>query len=389
MKIEKRDLCNSTPTTFIISPIIINEYPEANVLAPLSACTGSPVLIQDISSSGAHFINNQTSCNTTISGVWIISPGFISVNTGSLGTRYKTNLLTGAQTHHPINPTQWTTGSQNINVTFNRAGTYNIKRVIGRFGSSASCNIDSIEVSICVDTIQVAEILVDSIPRFICDNDVVSARIKLDSVNCSEATNYSLSIFPLTGNQPIASYSPLPNTNKFEPDFSGLGGTYRLRYSASNGCGTSYDWDTVTIRAIPDFGFSTPSVAYCSALPFNVSFGSGDHEITGNSLASAPNTPSYSIATSTGWSQVSSTNGIPVISFTSYGTYTITFTYTGLCGTDTAVQTIQLTPLPVANFQGLSSGCGPLTNTLYSTSSAGFGKTITNYLWSITPTTGA
>ena len=391
VKIEKQDLCSATPTTFIISPIVINEYPNASVSAPQATCTNTSISINDNSTSGAHYVGVNQACNSTAFGVWKITPNsnFILQNGTTLGDRYALDPTTFNIEHFPVTPDFWTVGSTNLNLLFTKTGTYTIKRIVGRAGSTAACNIDSVEITICVDTIPIAEILVDSIPRFVCSTDNFGSRIKLDSINCSQSTNYGLALLPLNGNLIVRSFTPLPGTNKFEPDFSGLGGTFRLRYSASNGCGTSYSWDTVTVRAEPNFGFSTPSSSFCTTLPYVANFGSGIHEIIGNSAASVPNQPIYSITPSTGWTQTSISNGIPTISFTSYGTYTVQFTYTGLCGIDTAVQTIQITPLPISDFAGLLSQCGPLSNQLYSTSTAGFGKTIASYQWTVLPSQGA
>jgi hypothetical protein len=96
---------------------------------------------------------NQAGCDTTYGYYWEITPNTFTVNSGSLGS---SNGFTGATYDH----TQWTNGSDDLEILFSQPGTYNVKLTTGTF-----CGLDTIVEVINVfqsDTLIIYQSAIDS-----------------------------------------------------------------------------------------------------------------------------------------------------------------------------------------------------------------------------------
>ncbi len=136
-----QNLCSSNgfPTIFNIGPITISNGSDADFsFTPSSpSCVLDPVTFTNLSTSGANI--SATGCDTSYSFYWkIVQPTGYSITTGSLGSN---NGFVGPT----YNYSQWTNGSEDLEVTFSTPGTYNVWIYTANF-----CGIDSIMKTVVI-----------------------------------------------------------------------------------------------------------------------------------------------------------------------------------------------------------------------------------------------
>lgn len=124
---------NGFPTVFTIGPITVSTGPDASfTYSPNSPiCQGEAVSFENTSGSGENISENG--CDSTYSFYWqVLQSGGFVLNSGTFGTP---NGFTGSS----YDFTQWTTGSNNLDITFNTPGSYDVVLFTGN-----SCGVDSI-----------------------------------------------------------------------------------------------------------------------------------------------------------------------------------------------------------------------------------------------------
>lgn len=159
--------------------------------------------------------------------------------------------------------------------------------------------------------------------------------VQFTSTSSANAVNYSWS-FP--GGTPSSSTAQNPSVTYAAP------GTYSVTLTVSNGAGSNSTTQSsfITVNADPTAGFSSTTNGATATF-------------TNNSA----NANSYSWNFGDG---NSSTLEDPVHTYASDGTYTVTLTATGPCGTATFTQNVVIITSPSAGFTAnVTSGCGPLT----------------------------
>ena len=220
-----------------VGPIYISESPTAGINGPSETCTQTNETFTDNSTSGNAISLNGTTCNTVTKGVWKIFPSTYTVNSGTLGSTPSQSYISDLG--------YWTTGSNSINVQFNQAGTYTVRRIIGLTSSNDPlCTIDSVDHIICVDTVPIASLLL-ALPDTSCVSNMLNTSMNLDSINCSEVSKYQFSVYDSTYTSLIYQSSNSTNTNfSWTPSSKG---TYVIEYSASNSCGVNSLLDTIVI----------------------------------------------------------------------------------------------------------------------------------------------
>ncbi len=131
-------------------------------------------------------------------------------------------------------------------------------------------------------------------------------------------------------------------------------GTINISYLVTNSCGTATATKTITINPLPFSGNITGSTIVCA--------GSATHlaDTVSGGVWSSANTAVASVNTA-GW-----VTGIAA------GSSTISYVVANSCGTATAIQSVIVSPLPVAGvISGLSSACAGSTLSLSDTASGG------------------
>jgi gliding motility-associated-like protein len=154
-----------------------------------------------------------------------------------------------------------------------------------------------------------------------------------------------------------------PSTNYTLP------GTYNISLivTSADGCVSSVA-QQYTVYAIPVAGYNAAQVCHGSPTPFNT---------TSTIVGFGPLTYSWNFGNGS-----SSTAPSPVYTYPLPGTYNTTMVVTGPGGcTDTATQTVLVSPTPVANFQ-IPPICG-LVGVMQNTSTIGVSGVISTYTWNL------
>jgi hypothetical protein len=153
--IAAQNMCsfNGIPTLFSVGPIVLSTGTTAEFsYTPQSPiCVLEPVTFTNETVAGESV--SPAGCDTTYGYYWEITPNTFTVNSGSLGS---SNGFTGAAYDH----TQWTNGSDDLEILFSQPGTYNVKLTTG-----TSCGHDTIVEVINVfqsDTLIIYQSAIDS-----------------------------------------------------------------------------------------------------------------------------------------------------------------------------------------------------------------------------------
>jgi gliding motility-associated-like protein len=216
-----------------IEPIRISTPPIADFnINPNPACINSPVTIANTADPGDAFTVNG--CTSNYKLVWSISPATgWTLNSGTFGS---TNSTTHAG---------WTTGTDNLNITFSVVGTYQITQLIG----NSFCGDNVITQTVCVVPPIVADFTTTS--NGICAPVIVTTDNLSTNVAACAPPIYAWSISPTAGYQS-------GNSNSFEPSFLLTNdGIYTVTLSTTNACGTSTDNATYTVVSPPTVAIST------------------------------------------------------------------------------------------------------------------------------------
>jgi hypothetical protein len=146
------------PTVITVGPITISTGASAAFsYSPASpVCQQDPVTFDNQSTGGENI--SGTGCDSTYSFYWqitqmagyTISAGTLGSNNGFVGNNYDFN--------------QWTSGSDNLEVTFNVPGTYNMWIYAANF-----CGVDSIMQIVTI--IPFANVTLDDYSQTICSGD--------------------------------------------------------------------------------------------------------------------------------------------------------------------------------------------------------------------------
>lgn len=339
------------------SLISVGIAPDANfIINPdPSACVNSAVTFTNTSDMGGSINPANLTCTSTSPFYWTISP-----NTSGLWTA--SGL--GSNNNGSSNHLTWTSGSMTPSVTFHQPGIYTITLTLKN-----SCGQDTISKQICIEPPLAPQFTLNTTTG--CSTTPVS----IAATNTTSLTNmcgtpeatWSVVHTPGFCGGTTATF-PDQTTANANWSFT-LPGTYQIRLTMSNSCGSPSVAQTVTILSpptasianIPDFcspGSVTPTATVNScgptteALTYNWQFPGG--------------TPSSSTAANPG-----------AVSYTTAGSKTITLVVTNSCGNSTtATETFNVNDTPqITNTDltqnlcsGVASNAVNLTATLPGTS---------------------
>jgi L-amino acid N-acyltransferase YncA/uncharacterized protein (DUF2235 family)/predicted ATP-grasp superfamily ATP-dependent carboligase len=368
--ITKTPPCPNSSTNALIDPIVISNAPDAQIDSSQSVCADEEFTIYDNSNNGSMVVGSTSnppvySCDTSSNGYWEVldmndnvipsNSGVYTLSSGSTLGNYGANWFFNT-------PTQWNIGSSNLTLRFNVAGTYQIVKRIGLTGGDGInnipnygndetlCRISSDTVTICVDTIPIAQ-LANVLPDTICLGDNLDYSFVEDSINCDSASTYSLYVNLINGtNNPIFTNSSQTDTSfTFTPNSTGI---FELIGVTSNTCGADSLVDTLYVIDEPDVAFEPLGNVICKD-SLIISFGVSPFRVIWNDPFSAPDSVDYWItpANQNGWTLLGTNQfGHDSIVVWDSKNYTIHATATNQCGSINVNANFQLDSLPNPNF---------------------------------------
>ncbi|MCK6612160.1 MAG: PKD domain-containing protein [Bacteroidia bacterium] len=352
IKFTPKNPCQPYPTTFTARP---SQKPVASfTINPSNTiCTNTNVSINN-TSIGNYFIGST--CFSNFEKYWFITPA-----TGW-------TLLSGQLAPSPtaIN------GSNNLSLSFQQPGNYQIKLRIVRSNSGGNlsrCFADSAIQTICVQPIPIPSFTLNVSPSSNCKPTLVSAANTSNTLSSCATPVYTWTIrdSSTTGSTPVLPgtrfiFANGTDSNSLNPSFQFLQkGRYIIRLRISNTCPGNFFKDTlIIIRDIPVVGLR-PDIIYCG--PQSLSFSSSNpaHVATYDSSFSPINSYAWSISPASGYSFVSgnASSPFPTIQFTNTTnlpiTYRLILTATNACGVSNPdTQNITINPKPIVTANSLN-----------------------------------
>jgi gliding motility-associated-like protein len=319
-----------------VVPIYVSMPPKANYsITKTVGCSGSPVCLTNTSTDAVDIINNGgvVTCKYDVTVVWSISPstGF-ALTSGTLGSDNGTT-----------DQSLWTAGSNGICPTFTIPGTYTIKMKVAN-----RCGIDEKDTVVCIEPTLVPQFTINSnlgcAPLTVvttnntdaskaCKTPAYEWTVTYTPSNCGTAPAYSF----ITGTSTWASPTLLFDNP----------GTYTLKLSATNTCGTQSTTQVINV--------TKPPTVTLDSLPDLCGSGSISPTAAVATCTSAVGTVTYNW-NFPGGNPVSSTSVVPGnIVYNSSGTYTVRLTITNECGvSSTATRSFSVNAVPVLTNSALS-----------------------------------
>ncbi|MCA0427441.1 MAG: PKD domain-containing protein [Bacteroidetes bacterium] len=352
IKFTPKNPCQPYPTTFTARP---SQKPVASFTTNPSntICTNTNVSFNN-TSIGNYFVGST--CFSNFEKYWFITPA-----TGW-------TLLSGQLAPSPtaIN------GSNNLNLSFQQPGNYQIKLRIVRSNSGGNlsrCFADSVIQTICVQPIPIPSFTLNVSPSSNCKPTLVSATNTSNTLSSCAPPVYTWTIrdSSTTGSTPVLPgtrfiFANGTDSNSINPSFQFLQkGRYIIRLRISNTCPGNFFKDTlIIIRDIPVVGLR-PDIIYCG--PQSLSFSSSNpaHVATYDSSFSPISSYAWSISPASGYSFVSgnASSPFPTIQFTNTTnlpiTYRLILTATNACGVSNPdTQNITINPKPIVTANSLN-----------------------------------
>lgn len=231
-----------------VVPIYISTAPVVNFnMANAVASINIPITITN---STTGFVNEGGSCSIIPKLVWKITPATY-VNTD--GVVKPTFTLKGGEKlgadYDLDNSNLWTAGTDRINPSFATAGIYTIKLRV----DTKRCGDDVVEKTICVEA--------PLVPTFELSSTTECVPATISTVNSTDITKSCVTtykwdvIYTSTNcgsNTAIWTYINGTNQNSANPAFKfETAGSYKIRLSTTNSCGTFIKEQTVVIKSPP------------------------------------------------------------------------------------------------------------------------------------------
>ncbi len=357
--IQASNPCASSTATVV--PIYVSQKSTAQfTISPRdTVCVNTNVTL-----SNATGLNSSIDNGTCTPGkvVWQITPATgWNITSGTLGNNFNS-----------LDFSLWLGGSNNLGLSFTTVGTYSIKLYSG----NATCGIDSITKTICVNPTPTGAFTVDNISG--CNPLIVQTTSLTNLPFCGiNKYNWTVSYAATAGCSPGTSsfnYVNGTNANSANPQFEFFNpGTYTIslvNIFPASACTSAVDIKTIIVKA-------KPVVAINALLPICVNQSVNPSAVVSCYLTAAT---SYAWTFNGGTPASSSLLNPGSISFTTSGPHTITLAVTNECGTTTVTQQVTVNPLPQLTIPSSASFCvgetaGPF---VFTSSTAGTTITWTN-----------
>lgn len=343
-----------------VVPIRISTAPTANFSLPQNTvCTGNQICFTNTSTGGDSA--TSTSCSTP-KLIWTITPdtGF-SLASGSLGNDFGST-----------NTNSWTSGTPSICPIFSVSGTYTIKLRIGN-----RCGIDEITKVICVQSTLT--------PQFTLNTNSGCTPVSVTATNNTNLTNQCATptyLWTVTHTPAFCgtTIAPISNQNTQNASYNFTEpGTYLIRLTVTNSCGSTNTTQTVTVKKPPTVSISPISNA-CGTASINPT-------ATVNSCAPTGSTLTYAWSFPGGTPSTANTANPGTINYPAGGPYTVSLIVSNECGaSNTATQTFTVNTAPSITNTNLSQTiCSGSSTSLVTLTATPAGTT---FSWTATATAG-
>ena len=352
--------CDKSSATVVPIRISTVAIPSFDVPQTIQ-CTNNQICFTNTSTGGDSASSN--SCSTP-KIIWAISPstGF-TLASGSLGDDFES-----------ANTNSWISGSNSICPVFSVPGTYSITMKIGN-----RCGIDQITKTICIES--------PLVPQFTLNSSSDCAPLGVTTTNTTVETNlcttatYLWNVTYATANcgtsiAPIADQTTKNATYNFT-----VPGSYTIKLTATNSCGSVSTSQTVTVKQPPNISTINGILPnYCGPVTLSP---------TAVVVACTPSsgTLSYAWSFPGGTPAVLSTINPGTISYATPGTYIVSLIVTNECGDSVPfTETFTVSDIPIIT-------TSPLAQTICSgtaTSAVNLTANLPNitYSWNATATAG-
>src|SRR6266536_253415 len=317
-----------------IQPITTSKKPYAafSISPDTIVCVNKTATFTNTSILGVT-VDNFGVCNSTTKINWTISPSTgWSVLSGSLGDPNPTN-----------DPNTW--GSKVVNASFSNAGLYSISIIVRN-----TCGNDTITRIVCVEPPPTPSFTVDKPVG--CSSLQVTATNTTNSINSCVPATYQWSVSytaAFCGTTPSWSFTNGTDASSVNPSFTfDNPGTYSIKLSVTNSCGTFSSSQNVTVKKPPAITL-TPIANSC-----------GPVTITPGAVVTACGTGSQTYAwTFEGGNPATSSNANPGnVSFNTVGPHKISLTVTNECGSTTVSQQLTISNVTSADAGPAQDKCG-------------------------------
>ena len=336
-----------------VAPIYVSTAPVANYTVPsLKTCSGVPICFTNTSSGNQVVGPNPATCSQP-KLIWTVTP--------STGVTYSAGSIAGNDFSNTT-PSTWTTGSNVFCPIFANPGVYTVSLKVGN-----KCGIDQKDTVITVENAL--------IPQFTMDTNEGCTPLVVATTNTTDITNsttptYLWTVTYAAGNcgsgTPTWNYVGGSTSSSVSPSFNFVTpGTYTLKLSTINSCGTVTTQKTVVVKKPPTVSINNISNSCGSASIHPVAV------IAGCAPVSSTLTYNWSFP---GGTPASATTLDPgVISYNTLGNYSVSLIVTNECGSTAATSnTFTVNEIPTVTAVANQVKCkGDLTSAVVFTGTGG------------------
>ena len=315
--------CSSSSVGVV--PIYVSIAPEADFTSPEISCTNTDTCFSNMS-IGEENMGSGSVCDTSPNIIWEVFPnsGF-NVIQGSLGNDF--GLADG---------NSWLSGSDELCLDFNTAGTYTVTLRTGN-----RCGSDTITKTICIEP--------ELTPAFILDTYNQCYPLNIQTTNTTDLTDscggetYLWEVLynaDFCGTAPEQwSFTNGTDENSKEPSLIfNTAGTYTLTLTTTNSCGMNSISQTIEVKQPPAVAINNIPNA-CGSLSVNPI-------ALVDPCAPSSDAPTYSWSFPGGTPATANTLDPGTIVYGTPADYTVTFSVTNSCGTTTDTEDFSVNPIP-------------------------------------------
>ena len=334
--IQASNPCASSTATVV--PIYVSQKSTAQfTISPRdTVCVNTNVTL-----TNATGLNSSIDNGTCTPGkvVWQITPATgWSITSGTLGNNFNS-----------LDFSLWLGGSNNLGLIFNTVGTYSVKLYTG----NATCGIDSITKTICVNPTPTGSFTVDNLSG--CAPLTVLTNSNVNTPFCGlNKYSWTVTYTATTGCTPgTSSFSYLngTNANASNPQFQfNNPGIYTISFVnifPASACTSAVVTRVITVKAKP--------VVVMAALP-NVCVSQSVNP-TATSTCYINGTTTYAWIFDGGTPATAITLVPGAVTFATPGPHDITLAVTNECGITTVTQQVTVNPLPQLTIPASASFC--------------------------------
>ncbi len=252
----------------------------------------------------------------------------------------------------PVN----TNGNANLTHTFLTPGTYKISLEV----TNGTCEPNTATKTICIEPAAAADFTLNS-AKICLPNALNIVNTTTPGTICRDYT-YAWQVRNAANSAVISSgVSFTPSATNKNPQISiSTPGDYIIRLTVTNSCGSFTKEQAVSITGIPTASFPVSGeINYCQAGSKIIDFGTDSNHKPSLSALNSKNSSFIWEITGGDFTFISGNANAanPIISFDSFSTYRVKFTYGNECSSKEITQTIRINPSTTVNAGGDQTLC--------------------------------